>query len=251
MLQPHLKIEKGDISKFCIVVGDPGRVVKIARHFKNAKLVSKNRGYLVYNGQYGNILVSAVSTGIGGPSAAIAIEELINCGAEIIIRVGSGAVLKKAIDTGDLVVSTGVCKEERSTQAYAPAEFAAVPDFDVLKALIESAKELGKKCHYGVTMSCDGFYARSHRKKMLEWSKMNVIGSDMESSMLFTLSQLRGIKAGFIFYAGLNIIKKQEHKDILRQSKQRAIGEENAILVALHAIKKIKGGKVWKKEKRR
>ncbi len=242
MMQPHLRIKKGDISEYCIIVGHPGRIQVIINHLKNARKASENRGYIVYNGVYEGIPITVCNTGIGGPSAAIAIEELINCGAKIIIRVGSGGVLRKEINTGDLVISTGVCKEEKSTLAYVPAGFAAAPDYDVLHALINSAKELGMKFYYGLTMCCDSFYAKSHREKMLEWSEMNIIGSEMESSMLFTLSQLRGVRAGLIFYAGLNIIRKQTPKDILKQEKERVRGEENAVMVTLHAIKKLKGG---------
>lgn len=239
-MEVHLRIKKGDISKYCIIAGDPGRVERIAGLLKNSKKVSENRGYNVFNGYYDGVLISVASCGIGGPSAGIVVQELINAGAEVIIRVGSGGVLRKDINTGDLVISTGVCKEEKSSLAFAEAGFAAVPDFIVLKSLIDSAREFGKKFFYGVTMCCDGFYAESHRERMVEWSKKNVIGSDMESSMLFTLCTINGVRAGFIFYGGLNVLRKQTHKDILKQSELRSAGERNAIMVAFNAIKKIK-----------
>ena len=239
MLQPHLRINNGDISRNCIIAGEPERVLRIASMLKDSKKVSDNRGYVVYNGSYEGIPLTIACTGIGGPSAAIALEELINAGAKTIIRVGSGALLRKEMNTGDAVISTGVCKEEKGTLAYAPEGFAAVPDYEVLNALIESAKESGRKFFYGVTMCTDGFYAPSHRGKMLEWAKMGVIGSDMESSMLFTIASLRGVRAGFIYYGGLNILKKQTHKDILKQEKERRMGESGVVLIALNAFRKL------------
>ncbi|PJA23157.1 uridine phosphorylase [archaeon CG_4_10_14_0_2_um_filter_Archaea_38_6] len=240
MIQPHLMIKEGDIHNNCLIMGDPGRVIRAGKLLKNFKKVSENRGFLVYNGEYDGVKVTLASTGIGCPSAAIVITELINCGAKIIIRVGSGGILQRMMKTGELVISTGACKEEKSTQAYVPPEFAAVPDFDVLKALIESAEESGKKYYYGVTMCGDSFYNKSHMGLMLDWSSKGVIGSDMESSMLFTLAQLYGVKAGFIFYGGLNIVKHQKHSDIVKQKEIRLEGERNVLLVALNAIKKIK-----------
>jgi len=236
MIQPHLLIDSGSISKYCIIVGKPERVLLFKELLKDFKKVSENRGFLVYNGSYKGKNITICNTGIGGPSAAIAIEELINCGAKVIIRVGSGGVMKKEINTGDVVISTGVCKEERATTLYAPLEFACVPNYDVLKSLIESAESLKIKHYYGITMCTDSFYAKSHRDKMIEWGNLGVVGSDMESSMLFTISQLRGVKAGFIFYAGLNIARKEMHKDIINQDKMRKKGELNAIKIALDAL---------------
>lgn len=239
MKQPHLHCVEKDVNDYCIVVGDPGRVLRIVEKLSNVKKVSEYRGYRVYNGEFKGVPITVASTGIGGPSAAIAVEELIKCGAKTIIRVGSGGVMQKEINTGDLIISTGVCKEEKGTQEYVPAGFAAVPNYDVLNALIESAKELGHKFYYGITMCCDAFYAEKHRKLMKEWGSMGVIGSEMESSMVFTLAQLRGVRAGMIFYTGLNVVKKQGPKDIAKQQKERMAGESRAVMVALNAVKKL------------
>jgi uridine phosphorylase len=240
MKQPHLRVDNGDVNDYCLIVGRPGRIQVILEHLDNSRKISDNRGFTVYNGEYQGIPITIANTGIGGPSAAIVIEELINVGAKTIIRIGSCGMLQKGMKTGDLVISTGVCKEEDSTLAYERYEFAAVPDYDVLNALIESARSSGKKFHYGLTMCTDAFYSKSHREQMMEWSSKNVIASDMESSMLFILSSLRKVKAGLICYGGLNIAEKQTHKDIIKQDKARAKGERNAIMVALHAIKKLK-----------
>lgn len=242
MITPHLHISEKDVNKYALIMGDPGRVERAAKLLKNSRKISENRGFNVYNGCYENIPVTLASTGIGGPSAAIVIEELVQCGAKVIIRVGSGGVTKKEIETGDVVISTGVCKEEKSSLAYAPESFAAAPDYDVLTALIESAKSSKIRFFYGLTMCCDAFYSPKHRELMKEWGSMGVIGSDMESSTLFTLATIKGIKAGFIFYAGMNIARNDTTKDIIKQENQRLSGEKNALIVALDAIKKLEGG---------
>nr|MBD3312166.1 nucleoside phosphorylase [archaeon] len=239
MKQPHLRVDKGEVNDYCLIVGRPERVDVIMKLLDKAEKVSVNRGYIIANGEYKGVPVTICNTGIGGPSAAVAIEELINVGAKTIIRAGSCGMLQKGMKTGDLVISTGVCKEEDSTLAYERYEFAAVPNYDVLNALINSARESGKKFHYGLTMCTDAFYSKSHREQMMEWSKRGVLASDMESSMLFILARLRGVRAGFIAYGGLNIAEKQTHKDIIKQEKERRRGEKNAIMVALNAIKKL------------
>jgi uridine phosphorylase len=217
VITPHLRVSDKDVNSYVLIMGDPGRVERASKLLNDSKKVSENRGFNVYNGKYSGIPVTLASTGIGGPSAAIVIEELVQCGAKTIIRVGSGGVTRKEIETGDVVISTGVCKEEKSSLAFAPEGFAAVPDYDVLNALIKSAKMSKKKFFYGLTMCCDAFYSTKHRELMKEWGNIGVIGSDMESSTLFTLASIKGIKAGFIFYAGMNIARNDTTKDIIAQ----------------------------------
>lgn len=240
-LQPHLRVKK--VKDYCLVVGKPERARRISEKFlKKGREVSSHRGYAVYEGEHEGVPVTVCSTGIGGPSAAIAVEELIRAGAKTIIRVGSGGLLRKDMSTGDLVISTGVCKEEKASTSYVPEGFAALPDHDVVSALISSADESGHEYFYGPTMCTDSFYADSHRDTMLEWSEKGVLGSEMESAMIFTICQINGVRAALIFYGGLNILKKQKPKHIPKQEKARSKGEANAIMVALKAIKKLKGG---------
>ncbi len=237
MIQPHLRVEK--VSKYCILAGDPERINRLSKILKESKKISDNRGLILYEGFYDDIKITAVCTGMGGPSMAIVAEELINAGAKYLIRVGSGAVLKKEINTGDAIISTGIYKEGTSTNNYVPLNFPAVPDYDVLNALIESAKESKNNFYYGITISTDAFYSELHAKTMIELSEQGVIGSEMEGAMLFTVAQLRGAKAGMIFHAGINIKRKEAHKDILSQQKARSEGESKTILIALNAIKKL------------
>ncbi len=240
MIQPHLRVEK--VSKYCILAGDPERINRLSKMLKESKKISDNRGLILYEGFYNDVKITAVCTGMGGPSMAIVAEELINAGAKYLLRVGSGAVLVKDAGTGDAIISTGVYKEGTSTNNYVPLNFPAVPDYDVLNSLIESAKESKAKFFYGVTISTDAFYSPIHRQTMIELSKQGVVGSEMEGAMLFTVAQLRGAKAGMIFHAGLNPLKKELPKDIISQTKAREEGEKKTIMIALNAIKKLSKG---------
>ncbi|MDD2678805.1 MAG: nucleoside phosphorylase [Candidatus Nanoarchaeia archaeon] len=237
MIQPHLRVEK--VNKFCLLAGDPGRVERISKHLKNSKKVSDNRGFIVYEGDYEGVKITVTCTGIGGASAAIVAEELINAGAKYLIRIGSGSAFQKKINTGDAIISTGVLKNEGASKAYAPKSYPAIPDYDVLKALIESAKELKFTHYYGPTMCSDAFYAQSYKEAKEYWSNKGILGGEMEASMIFTISLLRGVKAGMIYHAGLNIKKKEEFKDIISQEKARLNGEKKNIMIALNAIKKL------------
>ncbi|MFA5304006.1 MAG: nucleoside phosphorylase [Candidatus Nanoarchaeia archaeon] len=237
MIQPHLRVEK--VCKHCILVGDPDRVTRISNLLKDSKKISDNRGLPVYEGSYEGIRITVVCAGMGGPSMAIVAEELINAGAKILIRIGSGAGLKKEMRTGDSVISTGIYKEEASSTAYVPANYPAVPDFTVLTALVESAKESKSKFFYGPTICCDGLYSKKHWETMNYWSDYGLIGSEMEGSMLFTIALMRNVKAGMIFHVGLNPKIKETFKDVISQEKARLKGEEKNIIIALNAIKKL------------
>ncbi|MDD4352838.1 MAG: nucleoside phosphorylase [Candidatus Nanoarchaeia archaeon] len=237
MIQPHLRVEK--VCKYCILVGDPGRVIRVSKFLKDAKEMSNNRGLPVYEGSYEGIKISVVCAGMGGPSMAIVAEELINAGAKILIRIGSGAGLKKEMRTGYSVISTGIYKEEAATTAYVPANYPSIPDFEVLTALIESAKESNINYFYGPTICCDGLYSKKHWETMDYWSDYGLIGSEMEGSMLFTIALMRGVKAGMIFHVGINPKIKETFKDVISQEKARLKGEEKNIMIALEAIKKL------------
>ena len=138
----HLKIRPGDVGRYVILPGDPGRCEKIARYLEDPRFVASNREYTIYTGTLEGEKVSVCSTGIGGPSAAIAMEELIHCGAECFIRVGTCGGIEENVLGGDLVIATGAIRMEGTGLQYAPVEFPAVADFQVVNALAEAAKEL-------------------------------------------------------------------------------------------------------------
>lgn len=151
----HIGVSAGEVGRYVILPGDPGRCEKIARHFDNPVKIAQNREYTTYTGYLDGEKVSVVSTGIGGPSASIAVEELVHCGADTFIRVGTSGGMQKEVLGGDLVIATGAIRFEGTTKEYAPIEYPAVPDFDVVAALKEASEELGYRHHLGVVQCKD------------------------------------------------------------------------------------------------
>ena len=151
----HVNLTKGDVGEYVILPGDPGRCEKIAQYFDNPVLVANNREYVTYTGTLDGVKVSVTSTGIGGPSAAIALEELVHCGAHTFVRVGTSGGMQKEVLGGDVVIATGAIRLDGTSKEYAPIEYPAVANFDVVMALKESAKELNHPYHVGVVQCKD------------------------------------------------------------------------------------------------
>ncbi len=237
MLQPHLKIKKGDINKYCLLPGDPGRVLRIINYLNDVKKVSENRGYLIFNGKYKGVPVTVCSTGMGGPSIAIAIHELVNCGAKVLIRVGSCGALQPNLRTGDVIVPKGAVRSESTTCLYYPREHPAYPDNDVLKALSV------RGTYVGFTNSHDGFYHKGNDEMDKFWSKIGLLASDFETAPLFIISEYLGVKAGSILYvvSEFHKSKKLNISYALKSSARALEGEARAIIIALNAIKKVEG----------
>ncbi|MFC2048724.1 uridine phosphorylase [Elusimicrobiota bacterium] len=236
----HIGMKKGDIGKYVLMPGDPGRVPKIADYFDEAKEVAFNREYRTYTGTIDGIKVSVTSTGIGCPSTAIAVEELIKIGAEYFIRIGTAGSLQPEVDLGDVVISTGSVREEGTTRQYVPLSFPAVADIDVTNALIEASKKLGITAHPGISHCKDAFFTEGEdmdnlpngavtRQKWDAWYKSNVLATSMESAALFIISQIKRKKAGEV----LAIIgKTYENKPI-----EKKVGVDEAIQIAIEAVK--------------
>ena len=159
-LEFHLKIKKGDVGRYVILPGDPGRCERIAATWDDAHFVVSNREYTIYTGHLNGVEVSVCSTGIGGPSASIAMEELIHCGADTFIRVGTSGGMAVDVMGGDMVVATGAIRMEGTSKEYAPIEFPAVADYQVVNALVEAARKGGHCCHVGVVQCKDAFYGQ-------------------------------------------------------------------------------------------
>jgi len=157
----HLQIEAGQIGKFVIMPGDPGRCHLIAEHFENPQLIAQSREYVTYTGKYKGLMVSVTSTGMGCPSAAIALEELIMAGAKCLVRLGTTGALQKNINLGDIIIPTSAVRLEGTSVEYIPIEFPAVADTDVVTALIRATQEKNMKSHIGIIMSHDAFYKGS------------------------------------------------------------------------------------------
>ena len=158
--QFHIDVAPGEVGKYVIMPGDPKRCAKIAKYLDNAKLVADKREYVTYTGYLDGEKVSVTSTGIGGPSAAIALEELVKCGADTFIRVGTCGGIDLNVKGGDLIIATGSIRAEGTSREYAPIEFPAVANLDVINALVKGAKELKVPYHTGVVQSKDSFYGQ-------------------------------------------------------------------------------------------
>ena len=243
-LQYHINLSKGDVGKYVILPGDPKRCKKIAEHFENAVLVADNREFTTYTGYLDGEKVSVTSTGIGGPSAAIALEELCNCGADTFIRVGTCGGIDLDVKGGDLVIATGAVRMEGTTKEYAPIEYPAVADFTVISALVEAAKEKGVRYHTGVVQSKDSFYGQHNpaampvsyelENKWEAWKRMGCKASEMESAALFIAGAYRRVKVGAVFLALANQEREKAELDnpVVR-------GMDGAISLAVDALRKL------------
>jgi len=205
-LEFHLHIKEGDVGRYVLLPGDPARCEKIARYFDNPHFVAQNREYVTWSGTLLGEQVSVVSTGIGCPSTAIAVEELFEVGADTLIRVGSSGSMQPYIHTGDVVVVTAAIRDEGTTSHYLPMEFPAVADIDVINALRTGAAELGVKYHTGICQSKDSFYGEVERTRMPmaqhladrwnAWIAGGAACSEMESAALFIISSIHHKRAG-------------------------------------------------------
>lgn len=242
--QYHIDIKEGDVGEYVILPGDPKRCAKIAAYFDDAKLVADKREYVTYTGYLNGVKVSVTSTGIGGPSAAIALEELVKAGAKTFIRVGTCGGMQLDVKSGDAVIATGAIRMEGTTREYAPIEFPAVADFDVVNALVSSAKELGFPYHAGVVQCKDSFYGQHEPHKMpvnyeLEnkwqaWVKLGCLASEMESAALFVVASYLKVKVGSVFL----VVANQERE---KQGLENPVvhDTDGAIKIAVNAIKKL------------
>ena len=208
--QFHIACAQGDIGRYCILPGDPGRVPAIAALFDDAKQIAYNREFNVWTGTLLGEKVTACSTGIGGPSASIAMEELHKCGADTFIRTGTCGGIDLNVQSGDVVVATGAIRYEHTSREYAPIEFPAVADFQVTNALVEATKKLGFPLHTGIVQCKDSFYGQHDPARMpvsyeLEakweaWKRLGVLASEMESAALFVVADALGCRCGSCFH---------------------------------------------------
>lgn len=242
--QYHIGLGAEDIGKYVILPGDPKRCEKIAAHFDDAKLVGDNREYITYTGYLNGEKVSVTSTGIGGPSAAIAMEELTKIGAHTFIRVGTCGGMQKNIKSGDIVIANAAIRAEGTSKEYAPIEFPAVSTFEITSALKNASNKLDLTSHVGVVQCKDSFYGQHEPDKMpisyeLEnkwnaWLKMGTLASEMESAALFTVANYLGVKAGSCFLVVAN--QEREKKGLANPVVHDT---EMAIKVAVEALKEL------------
>ncbi len=241
-LQFHIQCAPGQVGKYCILPGDPGRCESIARYFDDPVHVQTNREYTTYTGTLLGEKVSVVSTGIGGPSAAIAMEELCNLGCHTFVRVGTCGGIKLEVQSDDVVVATGAVRMEGTSREYAPLEWPAVPDFAVTQALVQAAQNLRKPWHAGVVQCKDSFYGQHSPARMpvsyeLEqkweaWKRLGVLASEMESAALFAVAAARGVRCGSVFH----VIWNQEREKAGLDQKE-SHDTSAAIRVGVEALK--------------
>ncbi|MCR4704882.1 MAG: nucleoside phosphorylase [Lachnospiraceae bacterium] len=238
MLQPHIQLDESHHIKYAILPGDPARVDRIAKYFDDPKELAFNREFKSIKGLYKGVPVLALSTGIGGASMTIAIEELRQIGITHLIRIGSCGALKKGIGLGDLIIVNGAVRDDGASNTYVDAVYPAVPDTDLLFGVIESAKDAGYRYHVGIARSHDSFYIDDEEEVSRFWSERGVIGSDMETAALFTVGRLRGLKTASI----LNnvVLWGEDTADSIGSyadgENLTAKGEEAEILTALNAF---------------
>ncbi len=240
--QYHIGLTSDDIGKYVIVPGDPDRCEKIAAHFDNPVKVAQRREYVTYTGTLDGVKVSVTSTGIGGPSAAIAMEELTKIGAHTLVRVGTCGGMQTDVKSGDVVIANAAIRAEGTSKEYAPIEFPAVSSFDVTLALKNAADKLDTKSHIGVVQCKDSFYGQHEPDKMpisyeLEnkwqaWLKMGTLASEMESAALFTVANYLGVRCGSCF---LVVANQEREKAGLENPVVH--DTEVAIKVAIEAIR--------------
>ena len=195
-IQPHLMCGTEDVAKYVLIPGDPKRVETIVSFLDESWKVADYRGFVTYTGSKDGVGISVCSTGIGCPSAAIAVEELARIGAETFIRVGTTGALQKNIHMGDIVIASAAVRADGTSRIYVPLEFPAVSSFDVSAALQKTARQNGHEVHFGLVLSTDAFYCNSENLK--RWSRFGVLAVEMESSVIFTIALLRKLKAGSI-----------------------------------------------------
>ena len=242
--QFHIRCNPGDVGRDCFLPGDPGRCEAIAQHFDNPVHVGMNREYNIYTGTLLGEKVSVCSTGIGGPSAAIAMEELAAIGTDTFIRIGTCGGIDMDVLPGDVVVATGAIRFEHTSYEYAPVEFPAVPNFDIAAALKAASEDLGYRTHAGVVQCKDSFYGQHSPErspvyyellnKWESWKRLGVKASEMESAALFVVAAALGVRCGSCFHAVWN--QEREKAGLAMPMTEDTSG---AIKVGIEAMKRI------------
>lgn len=243
-MQFHIHCKEGDVGRYVFLPGDPGRCEAIASFFDNPVHVSQNREYNIYTGTLLGEKVSVCSTGIGGPSASIAMEELVAIGADTFIRVGTCGGIALDVQPGDVVVATGAVRFEHTSLEYAPIEFPAVADFGIAAALKAAGEDLGYRVHTGVVQCKDSFYGQHSPEKspvyyeLLQkwesWKRLGVKASEMESAALFVVAAALGVRCGSCFHVVWN--QEREKAGLYMPMTEDTSG---AVKVGIEAMKRL------------
>ena len=215
----HIGLPTSVHARYAILPGDPGRVPKIAAFLDDAHPLANNREFCTWAGKIGGETVLVTSTGIGGPSASIAVEELVRLGVDTFIRVGTCGGMNDKVQAGDVVIATGAIRMEGTSREYLPVEYPAVADFGLVRALARSAEELGYRYHTGVVQSKDSFYGQHSPasmpngeellRKWNAWIAAGCLASEMEAAAIYAVAAARGVRAATV----LHVIWNQMRRD--------------------------------------
>ena len=242
--QYHIQVAKGEVGRYVIMPGDPKRCAKIAEYFDDPLLIVDNREYVTYTGTLDGVKVSVTSTGIGGPSASIAMEELYRCGADTFIRIGTCGGIQTEVKSADVVIATGAVRMEGTSREYAPIEYPAVPDLDVTNALVNAAKKQNVDFHTGVVQCKDSFYGQHEPEvkpvsyellnKWEAWKRLGCLASEMESAALFIVASHLRVRTGSCF-----LVVANQEREKLGLENPVAHDTDIAIRVAVDAIREL------------
>jgi uridine phosphorylase len=242
----HIKCKKGEVGKYVILPGDPGRVEKIAKYLDNAEYIRTNREYVVYTGTLEGEKVSVMSTGMGGPSAAIGMEELVKIGADTFIRVGTCGGIDPSLIPGTLLIPTGAIRKEGTGKEYVPIEFPAVPNYDLVQELVSASKKLNNNFATGVVECKDSYYGQHDPDSMPvgpellykwdAWKKAGALGSEMESATLFVVASVRHVRCATV----LLLCRNQEREAAYPDAKIPITWDtQSAIETAVEAMRSV------------
>jgi uridine phosphorylase len=232
--QYHVALDEGDVAPCVLLPGDPGRVAVVAALWDEAHHVATNREYTTWTGTYKGVPISCTSTGIGAPSTSIAMEELARCGARTFIRIGTCGTFQDHVANGDFVVFDGAVRLDGASRLYAPIEYPAVAHHEVVAAAVEAGDALGYPYHVGLTRSADTFYAghprpgSSYNDYWQSWwaghfedlKRQNVVGAEMEASLILVLARLWGLRAGGISVVLDNVLKVSGEEGVFDPDEQ-------------------------------
>ncbi|EHD1697709.1 nucleoside phosphorylase [Vibrio vulnificus] len=236
--QPHLCVDETQVAERVIVCGEPDRANRIAALLENAELIAENREYRLFNGEFQGKAITVCSTGIGAPSMIIAVEELKQCGAKYVIRVGSAGAMQPNIALGELIVAEGAVRDEGGSKAYIDAAYPAYASFSLLKGLDGYLQMQTVPYHMGVVRSHDSFYTDDEETLCQYWNRKGILGADMETSALFTVGRLRGLHVASVLN---NVVRYQQDvkegvSQYVNDDDAMMAGEKRASLAALTAL---------------
>ena len=240
----HIGLRRSEGAAYCLLTGDPGRVETVAQYLEDPRFVAQNREYVTWEGRLEEERVLVVSHGIGGPSTAICVEELVQCGAQVLIRIGTCGGMHLEVRGGDLVVASAAIRIEGLSREYLPVEFPAVADFEVTAALAQAGKAAGIPCHVGVVQCKDSFYGQHEpgtkpvsyelEAKWEAWKRMGCLASEMESAALFIVGAYLGVKVGACYL----VVGNQERKAAGLENPL-AYDTDMAVKTAVEAVRQL------------